>query len=194
MVWTEAVAALFYVTNCLLLVRRSIWNYPFGIAAVSIYAVIFFEARLYSDMLLQIFYVVIQFYGWRNWSLSKETHGDVVVQRMTPLAKVRTAAAIVAATAGWGWIMHRYTDAAAPWLDAGVAMTAVAAQILLTRRKIETWYLWIAVNSLSIVLYASRELYVTMALFCAMLPLAIWSLIAWRRAEEQWNARHPSQA
>ena len=83
--------------------------------------------------------------------------------------------------------MHRFTDAAAPWLDASVAMTSVAAQLLLTRRTIDTWYLWVAVNALSIFLYASRGLYITMVLFCAMLVLAVWSLLAWQQAEQRWQ-------
>lgn len=183
MAWSEALAAILYLTNSLLLVRRSIWNFPVGIAAVSIYGIIFFEARLYSDMLLQIFYVIVQLYGWHNWSRSNETFGEIVVLRMSRPARASWVAGILATAVTWGWIMHRYTDAAAPWLDAGVAMTAVAAQILLTQRRIETWILWITVNIASIILYASRELYITVGLFSLMLPLAVWSLFAWRKAE-----------
>lgn len=187
MPWLEAIAAALGLVNAYLLVRRSVWNYAFGIAAVTLYGWIFFQARLYSDTLLQVFYVVVQFYGWSHWASSKLAFGEVVVLRLTWTGRFAWAVGIVAATAAWGWIMHRYTDAAAPWLDAGVAMTSVVAQLLLTRRRIETWYLWIAVNVMSIVLYASRELYVTAGLYCVLLGLATWSLLAWRAAE---NARH----
>jgi nicotinamide mononucleotide transporter len=182
--WLEAIAAALGLVNAYLLVRRSVWNYAFGIAAVTLYGWVFFQARLYSDTLLQVFYVVVQVYGWSNWASSKVAFGEVAVLRLTWAGRVAGILGIVAATAGWGWIMHRYTDAAAPWLDAGVAMTAVVAQVLLTQRKIETWYLWIAVNLLSIVLYASRELYVTTALYCILLGFAAWSFMAWRRAED----------
>lgn len=183
MTWLEVLAAGLGLVNAWLLVRRSVWNYPFGIAAVILYGWIFFHAKLYSDVLLQVFYVVVQVYGWSHWNASRLAFGEVVVLRLTWAARVGWILAIAAATAGWGWIMHAYTDAAAPWLDAGVAMTAVIAQWLLMRRRIETWYLWIAVNVMSIVLYASRELYVTAALYCVLLGFAAWSLMAWRAAE-----------
>ena len=179
----EIIAASLGLVNAWLLVRRSVWNYAFGIAAVTLYGWIFFHAKLYSEVLLQVFYVGVQVYGWRHWAASKTAFGEVIVLRLTWAARAGYVLAIAMATAGWGWVMHRYTDAAAPWLDAGVAMTAVVAQWLLTRRKIETWYLWIAVNAMSIVLYASRGLYVTLALYCLLLGFAVWSLMAWLDAE-----------
>ena len=181
--WLETIAAALGLVNAYLLVRRSVWNYAFGIAAVTLYGWIFFQTKLYSDTLLQVFYVVVQVYGWSNWASSKLAFGEVVVLRLTWPGRAAWLLGIAAATAGWGWIMHRYTDAAAPWLDAGVAMTSVVAQILLTQRRIETWYLWIVVNVMSIVLYASRELYVTTVLYCVLLVLATWSFLAWRGAE-----------
>jgi nicotinamide mononucleotide transporter len=179
----EVLAAALGLVNAWLLVRRSIWNYAFGIAAVTLYGWIFFQAKLYSETLLQVFYVVVQFYGWANWASSRLVFGEVVVLRLTWPGRVATIAGIAVATAAWGWVMHTYTDAAAPWLDAGVAMTAVVAQVLLTRRMIETWYLWIAVNVMSITLYISRGLYVTTALYCVLLGFATWSFLAWRAAE-----------
>ncbi len=63
----EIIAAVLGVANIVLLVRRSIWNYPFGIAMVSLYGWVFFDARLYSDAALQVFFFVVQLYGWWNW-------------------------------------------------------------------------------------------------------------------------------
>ena len=88
--------------------------------------------------------------------------------------------AVLLATGVWGWLMHRYTDAAFPWWDAAVAMGSVAAQILLTRRKIENWYGWIAVDLLAITLYASRDLWLTAVLYMLFLVLSIFGLIEWR--------------
>lgn len=184
----EAAAAVLILTNLVLLARRSIWNFAFAIAGVTLYAWVFWEAKLYSDALLQGFFLALNIYGWWSWSAAKAVEGEVVVERMTAPARALTLAGIAAATGGWGWLMHRFTDAAAPWLDAGVAMTSVAAQILLTRRLIENWWLWIAVNAMSIILYASRGLYPTLALYVLILGLSVWSLIEWRRAERGRDA------
>lgn len=181
----EGVSAALILANLVLLARRSIWNFPFAIAGVTLYSWVFWEAKLYSDALLQGFFLVLNLYGWLSWSAARAAQGEVVVERMTTPARGLTLAGIVFATGSWGWLMHRFTDAASPWLDAGVAMTSVAAQILLTQRKIENWWLWIAVNAMSIALYASRGLYPTLALYVLILGLSVWSLIEWMRAERR---------
>jgi nicotinamide mononucleotide transporter len=182
MLLIEIVAALLVAVNVALVARRSIWNYPFGIAGVVTYAWVFWNARLYSDTLLQFVFLGAQLYGWANWARSQSLAGEVVVLRLGAGARLAWAAGIVVATAGWGALMHRYTDAAAPWLDAGVAMTSIAAQWLMARRLIENWVLWILVNALSVVLYAWRGLWPTFALYVVLLALAAWGLAQWRRA------------
>jgi nicotinamide mononucleotide transporter len=179
----EAVASLLIIINVVLVARRSIWNYAFAIAGVLIYAWIFFQAKLYSDALLQGFFLVINLYGWRHWSHSVAREGDVRVGRMTPADRWRWIGGIAAATAGWGWLMHRFTDASLPWPDAGVAMTSIAAQILLSRQKIENWVLWIAVDLVAIGIYAVKDLKVACALYVVLLGVSISGLIDWRRAE-----------
>ena len=78
--------------------------------------------------------------------------------------------------------MHRYTDAAFPWWDASVAMLSVAAQILMSRRYIENWVLWIAVDLDAIGLYLAKNLALTALLYAIFLALSVWGLIGWHRA------------
>lgn len=180
----EGIAAALILVNVWLVARRSIWNYAFGIAGVAIYGIVFFRAKLYSDALLQLFFLVVQLYGWRQWRRSEIDAGEVVVERLTAGARLRWLVGIVAAVAGWGWLMHRFTDAALPWWDASVAMTSVAAQILMSVRRIENWWLWIAANILSIGLYAAKGLWITMALYVLLLGISIWGLARWRIARQ----------
>ena len=81
--------------------------------------------------------------------------------------------------------MHRFTDAAYPWWDAGVAILSVAAQILMSRRLIENWVLWIAVDVLAIGLYAAKDLRLTALLYVVFLALSVWGMIDWRVAERR---------
>ena len=178
----EWVAAALGIVNVALVVRRSIWNYPFGLAMVSLYFFVFFEARLYSDALLQIFFFAVQLYGWRNWLRAKQAAGEVPVAVLTPRARLAWAGATAAASLIWGLAMARYTDAAAPMIDAGIAGMSIAAQILMARRMIENWVLWILVDAIAIGLFASRGLYPTSALYALFLLLSIAGLVGWRRA------------
>lgn len=178
----EGVAFVLGVANVLLLVRRSMWNYPFGIVMVLLYAVIFHDAKLYSDALLQIFFLVVQIYGWLHWRRVNLEAGEIRVERLSGRARVLIVAACAAAILGWGALMHSQTDASYHFWDASVAILSVAAQILLARRYVENWLLWILVDLLSIGLYAAKGLWLTMVLYVIFLGLASWGLVQWRRA------------
>lgn len=184
----EVAASLLLLANIALVARRSIWNYPFAIAAVTLYGVLFFQTKLYSDMLLQLFYVALNLYGWMNWSRSKADAGEVVVLTLDWPARLAWLAGCAVLTGGWGWLMHRLTDAAMPWWDAGVAMTSVAAQILLARRYLENWVLWILVDIVAIPLFAVRGLWLTSGVYVILLGLSIWGLIDWYRAHSRRRA------
>ncbi|MDF7776957.1 nicotinamide riboside transporter PnuC [Sphingomonas sp. AOB5] len=178
----ELFAATLGLINVALVVRRSIWNYPFGLAMVALYGWVFLDAKLYSDALLQIFFFVVQFYGWWNWNRSRADAGEVLV---SPLGTARFATWItgaLVATACWGAVMHYWTDAHFPWWDGAIAMFSIAAQILQSRRNLESWILWIAVDLMAIPLFALKGLWPTAILYVVFLILSIIGLIEWRRA------------
>lgn len=181
----EGVAALLILVNVVLVALRSIWNYAFGIVGVAIYAVVFFHAKLYSDTLLQIFFLVVQFYGLWQWRRSEIDAGEIVVERLTARARLGWLAGILVAVAAWGWLMHHFTDAALPWWDASVAMTSIAAQILMSVRKLENWWLWIIANILSIGLYAAKGLWITTALYVVLLAISLFGLAGWNAARQR---------
>ena len=177
----EIAAALLGVINVLLVVRRSVWNYPFGIAMVSLYFFVFRDAKLYSDALLQIFFLVIQLYGWWAWTRAEQVDHGVAVRWMSLRAQGGWLAGTAAAILLWGTGMARFTDAAAPMADATVAGLSVAAQILQSFRRVECWILWIAVDTVAIGLFAWRGLAVTAALYALFLLLAVLGFVEWRR-------------
>lgn len=178
----EYIAVAFGLANIALLIRRSIWNYAFALVMVTLYGFIFYEAKLYSDMGLQGFFFIVNVMGWWMWHRAGGDAGPVAVEQLGGGARLGWLAAVVAATALWGWGMHSLTDAASPWWDAAVAMGSVAAQILLAQRKIENWLGWIAVDILAIGLYASRDLWLTAGLYVVFLIMSVIGYAEWRRA------------
>jgi nicotinamide mononucleotide transporter len=178
----EAVATLLGLANVALVVRRSLWNYPFALAMVTLYAWIFLQARLYSDALLQGFYFIVNGYGWWNWGRAKAEAGEVPVVRLPNRARLGWATGAALAALGWGALMHRLTDAAFPWWDGTIAVLSIVAQILQSRRAWECWPLWIAVDLLAIPLFLVKGLHLTAGLYCLFLALSVWGAIDWTRA------------
>lgn len=177
----EIAAALLGIVNVVLVVRRSTWNYPFGILMVALYFFVFWDAKLYSDALLQIFFFVIQMYGWWAWVHARHVDHGVAVAWMPWRQRLPWLAGTAVAVALWGSGMARFTDAAAPFVDATTAGLSIAAQCLQSLRRVESWVLWIAVDVIAIGLFAWKGLFVTSALYALFLILAAIGLFEWRR-------------
>jgi nicotinamide mononucleotide transporter len=183
--WIEIVASILGVLNIVLLVRRSIWNYPFGIVMVSLYGVVFFQARLFSDALLQVFFFVVQIYGWWVWYHARDSAGLVKVELMSARSRILWVAVIVGATAAEGWYLAYHTSDSAPWMDANTTAMSVVAQYLLSIRKVENWILWIVTDVVQIGLYYWKGLYPTTGLYVLFLILSCVGLYEWLR---EWRA------
>jgi nicotinamide mononucleotide transporter len=179
--WIEILASILGVVNIVLLVRRSIWNYPFGIVMVTMYGVVFFQARLFSDALLQVFFFVVQLYGWWIWYHARDTVGLVKVEMMSARSRLLWLAVIVVTSVAEGWYLANYTSDSAPWMDANTTAMSVVAQYLLSIRKIENWILWIVTDVVQIGLYYWKGLYPTTGLYILFLILSCVGLYEWLR-------------
>lgn len=184
----EIIAVALGLANIGLLVRRSIWNYPFGMAMVALYLVIFREARLYGEAVLQMFFFVVQGWGWWLWARAGGLAQMVTVEWMGWRARGVALALVAGSSLGIGWAMARFTDAALPFADATIAGASVVAQVLLALRRVENWALWIAIDVLSVWVYVNRELYLTAGLYVVFLGFATAGLIAWARAARSREA------
>ena len=180
----EVTAAILGLVTVTLVVRRSLWNYPFALAMVSLYGWIFLDAKLYSDALLQVFFFAVNLYGWLNWARSKAETGDVRVELLSARGRLGWTAACAALIVGWGAMMHRLTDAHFPWWDGAIAMLSVVAQYLQSRRYLESWALWIAVDLLAVPLFAMKGLVLTAGLYTVFLSLCVWGLSDWAGARK----------
>ncbi len=177
----EVAAVLLGTANIVLIIRRSVWNYPFALAMVTLYFFIFRDLKLYSDAGLQIFFFAVNLYGWWAWSQNRAAAGEIMVERLSRAALSAWLAGSAAAVIGWGSFMAANSDASHPYWDAAVAMLSIAGQILMARRYLENWWWWIAVNVISIPLYIVKDIQLTAALYVLFLALAVAGLIEWRR-------------
>lgn len=175
----EFLAVAFGFANIAFLIRKSVLNFPCGIVMVSLYAAIFFETRLYSEALLQVFFFCVQMFGWWKWQTAIADEGELVVEWSSPRLMVQCVVATVVLAVLLGTVMATWTNAAAPYPDAAVAAASVVAQFLLSYRRIENWVYWIAIDCLSIGLYVWRGLNLTAGLYIVLLIMSVIGLGAW---------------
>ncbi|KAF1080742.1 MAG: hypothetical protein GQF41_3152 [Candidatus Rifleibacterium amylolyticum] len=161
-------------------IKENIWCWPTGLLQVSLYIFVFYQAKLYSDVILHIVYVAMNIYGWYYWlhggNLRKEA-------RITRLSVTWFSACLVGSAAGTlllGWFMASRTDAALPYADAFTTVFSLTAQWLLSRKKLENWHFWIAVDVVAIGVYFAKDLYLTGVLYIAFLFMATAGLLRWR--------------
>ena len=181
----EWIAVACGLTNVALIIRRSIWNYPFGFIMVALYFFIFWEYKLYSDAILQVYFFVIQFYGLWVWLNGRAPDGRVMVAPLSRQMFIDYLAMTAVAWMAISFLMDTYTDAAAPIWDSAVAALSVTAQFLMSRRHIESWLLWIVVDVLAIGLFYTRDLAPTAALYFIFLGLAITGYVQWHDAKKE---------
>jgi len=178
----EKIAVACGLANIYLTVRQNIWCWPVRVVMVSLYIYIFFEAKLYSDAGLNVFFLVMQFYGWYHWSRGGVEHSKslAAVTRLSRRGWLATGAGVAGWTAGVGTLMHRYTDAAAPYPDAFTTILSIIAQFLLTRKILENWTLWIVADIVYIGVYSYKALYWTAGLYVVFLVLCVQGYREWR--------------
>jgi nicotinamide mononucleotide transporter len=175
----EAIAVVFGLAAVWLTVRQNVWCWPAGLIQVLLYIFIFLESKLYSDMLLHMLYVGFQIYGWYHWLHGGENSSTLQISTL----RYRSAwiGTVILGGLLWGFFMTSYTDAAAPYPDAFIAVASITAQWLTTRKKIESWYFWIFVDVVAIAVYWYKGLYLTTGLYTIFLVMCILGFQQWRQ-------------
>lgn len=177
----EIIAVLVNVLGVWLTARRTPWCWPVNVVAVLLYVWIFYDVKLYSDMLLQVVFAFLQGYGWWRWQTGRMEHGKV---RIEPLS-VRLAMASLAwgalISVALGAAMAHFTDASLPWLDATLTGFSLVASYWAARKFIASWWLWIILDAVYSGLYYYKALPLTAALYAGFIVLAAYGLRAWQR-------------
>ncbi len=168
-----------------LTVREKAWCWPTGIVSVALFVVVFYRARLYGAMGLQVVYIGLAIYGWYAWTRGGQNAGPLRVTRATRrVLAVSTAAGAVGAAVLAAWLARR-TDEAMPITDAATTSFSLVAQWMQTRKLIENWWVWLAADLVYVVMYLSQGLFWTAGLYAVYVALAVSGLAQWRRSLER---------
>ena len=185
MSWIELCGALLSAWAVWLTARRRPLCWPIGLLSVLVYVDIFVEAKLYSDALLQLAFAGLIVYGWVRWVKNLDASGRVRVAALPRREAVMHLLIGVLGAVMLGFAMHRWTDAALPWLDAALTSFSLVAQWWQDRRHTAAWWLWIIVDVIYVGEYIYKHLLITSVLYAAFIVLAAIGLRSWQRADPQ---------
>jgi nicotinamide mononucleotide transporter len=179
--WIEMAAAGLALAYVLLAIaqRLSCWFAAFISSAL--YVWVFFTAHLYMDSILQAFFAVMAIYGFWQWQYGKG--GAALAVTRWPLSRHALAALVIVALSLLTWfLLRRYTPAALPFLDSLVTWSSVFATFLVARKVYENWHWWLLIDSVSLCVFYSRHLYLTVLLYGLYVILSVVGLREWRRS------------
>jgi nicotinamide mononucleotide transporter len=186
-----AVTGIAYV---FLEIRRNILLWPLGIITSAVYIYVFGRNGFYSNMALQVYYLVISIYGWILWhGAGGMEHGELegkdgqaegAVSDVRRIGRRTALACLVTAVVLWGGLWYaidRWTDSQVPQWDALITSFSVVATWMLTKKYLEQWYVWIVADAIAVVIYAATGLYATAVLFVVYTVMAVIGVRAWGR-------------
>ncbi|KTC11075.1 aminotransferase [Pseudomonas marginalis ICMP 9505] len=176
----ELFAAALGVIAVWLTVKQNPGCWPIGLVMVVLYTWVFWEAKLYSYMLLQVVYAALQLYGWWQWTRTSNVKQGREVTRLGTSAVITHLA--VGAVFGLllGAAMAHWTEAAQPWIDAALTGFSLVAQLWMAQKRVQCWPLWIAVDVISTGLFLYQGLYLTAALYALFTVIAVQGWREWR--------------
>jgi nicotinamide mononucleotide transporter len=187
-IW-ELSGLFFGILAVVFLIRESIWTWPAGIAYVIVSFVVFWEARLYGDFLLHIFFLVLNIYGWIFWSRkSKRQVPDLKITTLPVKQNITTLLLTITGIIVFAQFLINLPDlidgiepAALPYWDSTTSILSVTGMWLTARKKIENWYYWFAIDIIAAGVYFHKDLYFYSLLYFLYIGMAIAGYIAWRK-------------
>ncbi|HTE18394.1 MAG TPA: nicotinamide riboside transporter PnuC [Armatimonadota bacterium] len=191
----EVVASVATLVNVYLILKNNTWCWIWGIVAVVLYGWVFYTGRLYSSMALQIlYYLPMQFFGWWVWLRSgPRGQDDLPITRLSWPARIGWLALIVPVALLLGYLSARL-GAALSYADAAATAMSIVGQYLLTRKRVENWVFWIAVDVLyAFYLLPQQGLWISAALYVILLGMAVAGLAEWLRIMRAEGVRTAEQ-
>jgi nicotinamide mononucleotide transporter len=176
----EIAATAFTLACVILAVKRSLWQFPFGIVGTGLGFFVFWGAQLYSSAALQPVFIAVQIYGWWYW-LKGDASRRPPIKSTSPWLVAAACLAALGLAAAAAFSLQTMTDANMPMADAAIFALSIVAQVLLSRKRIENWPVWIGVNAISVYVYASQALWLYAALYAFFFFNAFWGWWEWRR-------------
>ena len=180
--YIELLGAILGIAYIFFSIRQSILTWPVGLLTSALYVAVFFTSKLYADMGLQLYYVVISIYGWYEWLRGDQaTHSEPlkVCHISLKLASILSVVSFFLFLLIW-FILKNFTDSPVPMADGFATALSIVATWMLARKILENWLVWIFVDAFSIGLFAYKQLYPTVILFVVYTVMAYVGYREWK--------------
>jgi nicotinamide mononucleotide transporter len=177
--WLAVASALLYL---LFAIRQSIWCWAFALVSTALYTLIFLEARLYMESVLNVYYFAVAIYGWVAWTRGTSQSAELPVSTRPIGFHAIAVAVLLLLTAANGYLLESRTDAEFPYVDSFTTWGAMWTTLLVARKILENWWYWFVIDGISVVVYWLRDLELTAALFVIYLVMIPFGLVSWRRS------------
>lgn len=184
--WIEIAAFVLSVWMVVCNWRVNPLAWPLAMASSLGYAVLFADFKLYGEASLQFVFIAVSIWGWWQWLRGHESGGEPLAVRW--LTRRERWQALAAVALLWPLIalaLMRFTDSDVPWFDALPTAGSLVAQVLLGRKRVENWPAWVAVNLVSVALFAYKGLWLTVILYALFTVMAVLGWRAWSRLARQ---------
>ena len=178
----ELISFVLSVITVALNIRQNHWAWLFAIISSAAYGIVFYGARLYGDMGLQLVFIVVSVWGWYQWLHGGEGHQKLPVTTLNVRGWVHALLAWMIGFALLATFLSKLTNTDVPHIDGFLPAGSLVGQVLLSRKKVENWHVWIAVDVLYVGLYLYKGLTLTAILYALFCVMAVVGLLSWRRA------------
>ncbi|MBJ9948512.1 nicotinamide mononucleotide transporter [Acinetobacter bereziniae] len=161
------------------------WCWLFNFFAFVLYAYLFFTFKLYGETILQLFFMLVNFYGFYHWFKGKQQDHEI---RIEPIAKGTVFIQMLIAALGgllFGLSLHYFTDAALPMLDSQLAAFSLLATYWTSRKHIATWVLWVFVDIVYVAMFLYKDLFLTAGLYAAFVAMAAFGWWQWEQVKKK---------
>jgi nicotinamide mononucleotide transporter len=178
----ESVAVFFSILYVILAVKESIWCWGAAAISVTLYIYICYIAQLYPETGLQVFYLLMAFYGYYHWNKNDST---LKIQQWTTTKHLLILLLGALLTFLMGFYFTIYTNAAMPLVDSFTTVFSVFATYMVTKKVLGNWLYWIVIDAVSVYLYFSRDLHLTSLLFMGYTIIAIFGYFSWLKRNNE---------
>ena len=184
--WWEYIAVFAGIASVWFSRIENILVYPVGLINTVIYIWLSFKYHLLGEATVNFYYTIMSIYGWILWAKKNQQHQHAVVITSSSTKEWRNQLLLfaffyVSIFIALTWLKKGFAPGAIPWADALASAAAFTGMWLMARKKVESWYWWIATNIASIPLYFVKGLVFTSVFYLVLLVFAFWGLAEWKK-------------